>query len=202
MVSGQVPARIAQERRSTGHAPYCHRYRHLSESGYGHCPHGHGKALTCTRRHELSLAVQSSSSPAHGALPGLAGHLRQRRSLMPVLPARLAAAPLPQRPRPRRRLGQPSLDGGSEEFRGFCRNRASSSAIRSRALASSARACSSAVSASASSPRSDATSPASTSYGGGPSSPGTRGRYPPATAHRTHSQSRHPARTSLAILDP
>jgi hypothetical protein len=83
-------------------------------------------------------------------------------------------------------LPSPSLDGGLEEFRGFCRNRASSAAIRSRACASSARACSSAVSASASSPRSDATSPASTSDGGGPSSPGTQGRYPPANAHRTH----------------
>jgi len=39
-----------------------------------------------------------------------------------------------------------------EEFLGFCRHRASNSAIRSCAPASSARACSSAVSASASSP--------------------------------------------------
>jgi hypothetical protein len=95
-------------------------------------------------------------------------------------------------------LAGPSLDGGLEEFRGFCRNRASSSTIRTRASASSARACSSAVSASASSPRSDATSAASTSYGGGPSSPGTQERYPPATAHHAHSpspgahQPRHP----------
>jgi hypothetical protein len=59
-------------------------------------------------------------------------------------------------------LPSPSLDGGVEEFRGFCRSRASSSAIRSRACASSARACSSAPAASASSWRSDATSAAST----------------------------------------
>ena len=39
-------------------------------------------------------------------LPVRPGHLRQRRALMPVLPARLAAASLPQRP-PRRRLIQP-----------------------------------------------------------------------------------------------
>ena len=40
-------------------------------------------------------------------LPVRPGHLRQRAALMPVLPARLAAALLPQRPRPRRRLVQP-----------------------------------------------------------------------------------------------
>ena len=33
------------------------------------------------------------------------GHLRQRPALMPILPARLTAGPLPQRPR--RRLAQP-----------------------------------------------------------------------------------------------
>jgi hypothetical protein len=26
-------------------APYCHRHWHVSESGYGHCPHHHGKSL-------------------------------------------------------------------------------------------------------------------------------------------------------------
>ena len=26
-------------------APYCYRHWHVSESGYGHCPHGHGKSL-------------------------------------------------------------------------------------------------------------------------------------------------------------
>jgi hypothetical protein len=40
-------------------------------------------------------------------LPVRPGHLRQRRALMPVLPAGLAAAFLPQRPRPRWRLIQP-----------------------------------------------------------------------------------------------
>ena len=74
-------------------------------------------------------------------------------------------------------LASPSLDGGLEEFRGFCFSRASSSAIRSRARASSARACFSAPAASASSGRSDATSAASTSYCDGCSSPGTPGRY-------------------------
>ena len=58
-------------------------------------------------------------------------------------------------------LARPSLDGGLEEFRGFCFSRASSSAIRSRAPASSARACSRALAAPASSLRSDATSAAS-----------------------------------------
>ncbi len=42
-------------------------------------------------------------------LPVRPGHLRQRGALMPVLPARLAPAPFPQRP-PRRRLVQ-SLAG-------------------------------------------------------------------------------------------
>ena len=58
-------------------------------------------------------------------------------------------------------LASPSLDGGLEEFRGVCRSRASSSAIRSRARARSARAC-------ASSLRRDITSAASTSDEGGP----------------------------------
>ena len=39
-------------------------------------------------------------------LPVRPGHLRQRRAVMPVLAARLAAGLLPQRPRPRRRLVQ------------------------------------------------------------------------------------------------
>lgn len=26
-------------------APYCYRHRHVSESGYGCCPRGHGKSL-------------------------------------------------------------------------------------------------------------------------------------------------------------
>ena len=26
-------------------APYCYRHWHVSESGYGHCPHDHGKSL-------------------------------------------------------------------------------------------------------------------------------------------------------------
>ena len=26
-------------------APYCYSHWHVSESGYGHCPHGHGKSL-------------------------------------------------------------------------------------------------------------------------------------------------------------
>ena len=85
-------------------------------------------------------------------LPVRPGHLRQRRALMPVLPARLAAAFLPQRPRRGGGLPSPSLDGGLEEFRGVCFSRASSSAIRSRACASSARACASAACDSASSP--------------------------------------------------
>jgi hypothetical protein len=58
-------------------------------------------------------------------------------------------------------LASLSLDGGLEEFRGVCRSRASSSAIRSCARSSSARAC-------ASSLRSDTTSTASTSAEGGP----------------------------------
>jgi len=47
---------------------------------------------------------------------------------MPVLPAGLAAAFLPQRPRPRRRLAQPLTRGRPGGFRGFCLSRASSSA--------------------------------------------------------------------------
>ena len=26
-------------------APYCYQHWHVSESGYGHCPRGHGKSL-------------------------------------------------------------------------------------------------------------------------------------------------------------
>jgi hypothetical protein len=26
-------------------APYCYRHWHVSESGYGYCPRGHGKSL-------------------------------------------------------------------------------------------------------------------------------------------------------------
>jgi hypothetical protein len=26
-------------------APYCYRHWHVSKSGYGHCPHDHGKSL-------------------------------------------------------------------------------------------------------------------------------------------------------------
>jgi hypothetical protein len=26
-------------------APYCYRHWHVSETGYGHCPSGHGKSL-------------------------------------------------------------------------------------------------------------------------------------------------------------
>ena len=26
-------------------APYCYRHWHVSETGYGHCPAGHGKSL-------------------------------------------------------------------------------------------------------------------------------------------------------------
>jgi hypothetical protein len=57
-------------------------------------------------------ARQPGAAPAAAARltadrPVRAGHLRQRRPLVPGLPARLAAAPLAQRPRPGRRLGQP-----------------------------------------------------------------------------------------------
>ncbi len=93
-------------------------------------------------------------------LPVRPGHLHQRRAPVPVLPA----GPAPVFFRNDRGLGgglpSPSLDGGLEEFCEVCFSRASSSAIRSRARASSAR-------ASASSPRSDTTSAASTSYEGG-----------------------------------
>ena len=67
-------------------------------------------------------------------------------------------------------MPSPSLDGGLEEFRGFCLNLASSSAIRSRASVSSARVAAKAATASASSRRSDATSAPSTSHDGSPSS--------------------------------
>jgi hypothetical protein len=29
-------------------APYCYRHWHVTESGYGYCPHGHGKSLALT----------------------------------------------------------------------------------------------------------------------------------------------------------
>ena len=107
--------------------------------------------LTVTSRQVEDLAAlhpgdrpsrQARPAPAAAGrlmahLPVRPGHLRQRRALMPVLPARLAAALLPQRPRLGGGLPSPSLDGGLEEFRGVCLSRASSSAIRSRACASS-----------------------------------------------------------------
>ena len=57
-------------------------------------------------------------------------------------------------------LSSPSLDGGLDEFRGVCLSRASSSAIRSRACASSSTARASAACDTASSARSDATNAA------------------------------------------
>jgi hypothetical protein len=110
-------------------------------------------------------------------LPIRPGRLRQRRTRMPVLPAGLAAGLFPQRPRPRRRLASPSPDGGLDEFRGVCLSRTSSSAIRSRACASSTAGRASAACESASSARSEATSAASTSSPEPASSPGTSGRY-------------------------
>ena len=74
-------------------------------------------------------------------------------------------------------LSSPSLDGGLDEFRGVCLSRASSSAIRSRACASSTAARASAACDPASSARSEATSAASTSSPEPASSPGTPGRY-------------------------
>jgi hypothetical protein len=54
-------------------------------------------------RQARRAAAAAARLVAH--LPVRPRHLRQRAALMPVLPARLAAAPLPQRP-PRRRLVQ------------------------------------------------------------------------------------------------
>ena len=123
------------------------------------------------------------ASPATAAAGGLMpqlpvrpGHLRQRTALMPVLPARLAAGLFPQRSRGGG-LPSPSLDGGLDELRGVCLSRASSSAIRSRACASSSTARASAACDPASSARSEATSAASTSSAEPASSPGTPGRY-------------------------
>src|SRR5215472_5795082 len=113
---------------------------------------------------------------------------------MPPLPAGLAASLLPQRPL-RRRLGQPSLEGGLEEFRGDCASRASSSAIRSRARPSSAR-------GSASSARSDTTSATTTSSGGEPRSAGTPGRYNPAGPPRRQKRSRTGSGIIAALSQP
>jgi len=56
--------------------------------------------------------AQPGAAPAAAArlmahFPVRPGHLRQRAALVPVLPARLAARSVPQRPRPRRRLARP-----------------------------------------------------------------------------------------------
>ena len=100
-------------------------------------------------------------------LPVRPGHLRQRGAVMPVL--RRSALQ-------RRRGGgcQPWTAPG--EFRGVCLSRASCSAIRSRACASSTAARASAACDPAGSARSQATSAASTSSPEPASSPGTPGR--------------------------
>ena len=74
-------------------------------------------------------------------------------------------------------LPSPSPEGGREELRGVCLSRASSSAIRSRACASSSTARASAACDSASSARSEATSAASTSS----PEPASRQAHPDAT---------------------
>ena len=146
----------------------------LDQLMLGHRDRGFGQVEDLAALHPGDRPARQARPAAAAAarlmahLPVRPGHLRQRRARMPVLPARLAAGPLPQRPRRGGGLPSPSLDGGLDEFRGVCLSRASSSAIRSRACASSPRVSPSAASASASSWRSDATSAASTSYGGGP----------------------------------
>ena len=34
-----------QDSARTATLPYCYRHWHVSESGYGYCPYGHGKSL-------------------------------------------------------------------------------------------------------------------------------------------------------------
>ena len=125
------------------------------------------------RRVEDLAALHPGHRPARqpGVAPAAAARLRAD---LPVRPATCASVnPLcPSCPRGLRPvffrsdlgagLPRPSPNGGCEESRGFCRSRASSSAIRSRARASSA-----------SSPRSDMTGAASTSGDGGSCSAGT-----------------------------
>ena len=97
-------------------------------------------------------------------------------------------------------LPSPSLDGGREELRGVCLSRASSSAIRSRACASSSTARARAACDPASSARSEATKAASTSSAEPASSPGTPGRYYDPTRHQDLPGDGHEA-TAMVITD-
>ena len=132
-------------------------------------------------------ARQPGPAPAAAArlmphLPVRPGHLRQRRALMPVLPAGLAAALLPQRPRPRRRLGQPLTGrrpGGIPRRLPQPRLKLSDP-LPGRASSSSARA--SAACDCASSPRSETTSAASTSSPG----PADHQAHPDITTAQDH----------------
>jgi hypothetical protein len=38
---GSTTTRFCRDR----DAPYCYYHRHVPETGYGYCPHGHGKSL-------------------------------------------------------------------------------------------------------------------------------------------------------------
>jgi hypothetical protein len=61
---------------------------------------------TCSPSSAASPARCAAAARLMAGLPVRPGHLGQRRPLVPVLPAGLAAAFPPQRPRPRRRLAR------------------------------------------------------------------------------------------------
>jgi hypothetical protein len=58
-------------------APYCYRHWHVSESGYGHCPRGHGKSLDPHWSPLIRLMLLSEAAQGRGRAKTLLDRLRR-----------------------------------------------------------------------------------------------------------------------------